>query len=54
MKNMAESWIETIGVLVSVVGFGGGLFVFALKLVLKSEDATTIDPVPPHTNSFHT
>lgn len=39
-------WIITIGVLVTVVGFGAGLFVFALKLVLKSEDANRIDTVP--------
>jgi len=54
MKNMAELWIITIGVLVFVVGFGGWIFVFALKLALHSEDAKTIDPVPPHTDSFYT
>ncbi|MGE8203117.1 hypothetical protein ACQKP0_00930 [Heyndrickxia sp. NPDC080065] len=39
-------WLTTIGVLVSVVGFGCWTFVYALKLVLKSEDAKRIDPVP--------
>ncbi|MGV3464516.1 MAG: hypothetical protein ACO1OT_04405 [Heyndrickxia sp.] len=49
---MAEAWIVTIGTLVFVMGFAGWIFVFALKLVLNSEDAKTIDPVPPDTDSL--
>lgn len=49
---MAEAWIVTIGTLVFVIGFAGWIFVFVLKLVLHSEDAKTIDPVPSDTDSF--
>lgn len=49
MRLMVEL-IITIGVLVTVLGFSGWTFTYALKLVLDSEDAVRIDPVPTEQN----
>lgn len=52
MKMMFE-WITTIGVLVTVVGFGCWLFIYSFKLAVDPEDAYRIDPIPKENEEWH-
>ncbi|WP_442598010.1 hypothetical protein [Neobacillus sp. D3-1R] len=46
---MSMWWITTIGFIICL-GFFGGIFVYALRNALPTEDSTRIDPLPEDTD----